>query len=85
MSMLQAISAAGGLTSTADQRRVALIRRRELPLPESAVVNMKDILAAARKSTPVAGATLRKDIWMNDGDILYVPATPLARLFGNAP
>lgn len=90
VSLLQALAQAGGpLPPRAELSRVMLIRRKDLPRPQAAIVNVRQLLenrtrtagANAPGDRPVVAddAAHRFDIWLQDGDVVYVPTTEIAR------
>ena len=84
LTLLQAISEAGGyVPARAEMSRVALIRRRNLPKPQCAVVNVHQLLEnqsrLAGKPVVADSSKYRFDIWLADGDVIYVPTTEIAK------
>lgn len=84
LTLLGAIAQAGGhIPMRAELSMVMLVRRRHLPQPQVAIVNCFQLLENRRKTrdgTVVAGAdNMRYDIWLEDGDVIYVPTTEIAR------
>jgi len=84
MSLLQAIAQSGGyIPGRAELSMVTLMRRRHLPKPEIAVINVFQLLENRRKAAGkpvVADASKhRYDIWLEDGDVVYVPTSKIAR------
>lgn len=86
MSLLQAISQAGSyLPARAELSKVLLIRSSGLPSPEVAVVNLFQLFE--NKSRKVNGkeiyvpnnAKFKNDIWLEDGDVIYVPTKTIAK------
>jgi polysaccharide export outer membrane protein len=86
MSLLQAISQAGSyLPARAELSKVLLIRSTGLPSPEVAVINMFQLFE--NKARKVNGkeifipnnAKFRHDIWLEDGDVIYVPTKTIAK------
>ena len=67
----------------AELSMVMLVRRRHLPAPQVAIINCFQLLENRRKlqdGTVVADAgNMRYDVWLEDGDIIYVPTTEIAR------
>jgi len=82
LSLFQAIISAGGPNMRADRRNVLVVRRDMLPLPEAVVVDMDDLL---ERKTPGPdgylpdGSGFRHDLYLADGDIVFVPPTGLAK------
>ncbi len=84
LTLLGAIAQAGGYTPTrAELSRVMLVRRRHLPQPQIAIINVHQLLENRRKTADgrvVASAdNYRYDVWLEDGDIIYVPTTEIAK------
>ncbi len=84
VTLLQAIAQAGSyIPGRADLSQVMLIRRRHLPKPQSAIINVRQLLYNRSKAEgePVVTdmSKYRYDIWLEDGDIIYVPTTKVAR------
>jgi len=84
ITLLQAIAQAGSyLPGRAELSRVALIRSRNLPRPQAAVINVHQLLVngarGAAGGVQADTAKLRHDIWLEDGDIVYVPTSEIAR------
>lgn len=84
LSLLQALAQAGGYDpKRAELSKVLLVRYKNVPSPQVAVVNVRDLLMNHVK--PENGpfrpdsAKFRHDIWLDDGDIVYVPTTELAK------
>ena len=82
LSLFQAIISAGGTNVRADKQHVLIVRRDMLPLPEAVVVDMDHLLAAKRPGPDgylPNGSVFRHDLYLADGDIVYVPPTGLAQ------
>lgn len=84
LTLLGAIAQAGGyIPMRAELSMVMLVRRRHLPQPQVAIVNCFQLLENRRKAkdgTVVAAAdNMRYDVWLEDGDVIYVPTTEIAR------
>ncbi|MDY6914466.1 MAG: hypothetical protein SVT52_08440 [Planctomycetota bacterium] len=84
MTILQAIAQAGSyLPGRAELSKVLLIRRRHLSRPQIAVVNLFQLLEnrsrTAEEPVVADSGNYRYDIWLEDGDILYVPTTEIAK------
>ncbi len=86
MSFLQAISQAGSyIPARAELSKVLLIRSSGLPEPEIAVINLFQLFE--NKSKKVNGkeiykpdnAKYRNDLWLEDGDVIYVPTKTIAK------
>ncbi len=81
ISLIQAIAAAGGPTPRADQRKVLFIRRKGVPVPQGALVDMHHLMNAKKGSENGLlpdFSQLRHDIWTQDMDVVYVPKSGLA-------
>jgi len=84
ISLLQAIAQAGSYISPrAELSKVMLVRRRHLPRPQVVIVNLHQLLENRSRSAgqPVVADSsgYRYDIWLEDGDIVYVPTSEIAR------
>ncbi len=80
--LIQAVAMAGGIMPTGARNKVILVRRNNLPVPEGAVLDFDAIMDAEKKingqSIPDF-SLLTYDIFLEDGDIVYVPRTDLAK------
>ena len=67
----------------AELSKVMVIRRRGLQKPEGAIVNVFQLLENRNKfegeSVTADMGKHRYDIWLADGDIVYVPSTEIAK------
>lgn len=86
ITLLQAIAQAGGyIPGRADLGKVMLIRRRNLPNPQAAIVDLGKLLANRKRRGMLGVGMLadssreRYDVWLADGDIIYVPTTKTAK------
>ncbi|MBT3199946.1 MAG: hypothetical protein HN350_08510 [Phycisphaerales bacterium] len=84
MSLLQAIAQSGGYKpGRAELSMVSLMRRKHLAKPEIAIVNVFQLLEnrtkAAGKAVVADASKYRYDIWLEDGDVIYVPTTEIAK------
>jgi polysaccharide export outer membrane protein len=84
LSLLQALAQAGGpIPPRAELSRVVVIRRANLPSPQAAVVNVYQLLEnharVAGGPVRVDSGKYRHDIWLDDGDVVYVPTSDIAR------
>jgi len=84
MTLLQALAKAGSyLPKRAELSKVMLIRRRHLPRPQATIVNVFQLLENRNKMADghIAAdmANHRYDIWLEDGDIVFVPTTKIAK------
>lgn len=83
LTLLQALAQAGGyFPARAQLSKVLLIRSRNVPYPQSAVINVRQLLAnqtqyTGRHITPDQ-SKFRHDIWLEDGDVIYVPTNSVA-------
>lgn len=82
MTLMQAVIRSGGPNVRADQSKILLIRRQFLPVPQAIVFDMQQLLSGW-KPGPTGrmpdGSAYRHDIYLADGDIIYVPPTALAQ------
>lgn len=83
LTLLQALAQAGGyIPGRAELSKVALIRRKNLPRPQMAIINVFQLLEKRKRqadATYVPDSDLyRYDIWLEDGDVVYVPTTDIA-------
>lgn len=84
ISLLQAIAQAGSyIPARAELSQVMLIRRRHLPAPSAAIINVYQLLENRKRagSKPVTSdmGKYRYDIWLEDGDMVYVPTSAIAK------
>jgi polysaccharide export outer membrane protein len=83
LTLLGAIAQAGSyLPGRAEISKVLLVRRRHLPQPSIAIINVFQLLENKRKtgeSLMGDADNFRYDIWLEDGDIIYVPTTEIAK------
>jgi protein involved in polysaccharide export with SLBB domain len=83
LTLLGAIAQAGGyIPLRAELSKVMLVRRRHLPQPEVAIINCYQLLENRRKvkgSVVAEADNMRYDVWLEDGDIVYVPTTEIAQ------
>jgi polysaccharide export outer membrane protein len=84
VSLLQAIALSGSyVPARAELSRVMLIRRRHLPTPSAAIINVYQLLENRKRadgeSVKCDMAKYRHDIWLEDGDMLYIPTSAIAK------
>ena len=84
ITLLQAIAQAGSYRPPrAELSKVLLIRRRHLTRPSAAVVNLFQLLENHQRvgeGPLVADMSRHKyDIWLEDGDLIYVPTTEISK------
>ena len=86
ITLLQAIAQAGGyIPGRVNLSKVMLIRHRNLPRPQAAIINLNRLLENRNRreltSEPVLADSSkpRHDVWLEDGDIIYVPTTKAAK------
>ena len=84
ITLLQAVAQSGSyIPGRADLSNVMLIRRRHLRVRQVAVINLHQLLenrTKAKDQPVVADASkYRYDIWLEDGDIVYVPTAEIAK------
>jgi polysaccharide biosynthesis/export protein len=81
ITLFQAVIQAGGPNVRADQTKILLVRRDFLPVPQAVVFDMQKLLtgwkASPRGRIP-DGSQFRYDMYLADGDIIYVPPSALA-------
>jgi len=81
-SVIQAIIRAGGPTVRAEKSKILVVRRHQLPLPQAIVFDMQSVLEGQKPGpdgrVPDA-SRFRHDFYLADGDIVYVPASDLAK------
>ena len=80
--LIQAVSLAGGIRPSGSSDKVILVRRKNLPVPEGAVLNFDAIMNAEKKISDEMipdFSLLRYDIFLEDGDVIYVPRTDMAK------
>jgi polysaccharide export outer membrane protein len=82
VTLIQSIIRMGGPNPRADRAKVLLVRRQFLPLPQAVVFDMNHVMTQTRP-TPNGrvprGSEFRWDMYLADGDIVYVPPTGLAQ------
>lgn len=83
MTITQALIHMGGPSVRADQTKILLVRRQYLPVPQAILFNLAEVLNA-KKASPEGllpnGSKFRHDLYLADGDIIYVPRTGLAEM-----
>ncbi len=83
ITITQALIQMGGPSVRADQTKILLVRRQYLPVPQAIVFNLAEVLNA-KKASPEGmlpnGSKFRHDLYLADGDIIYVPRTGLAEM-----
>ncbi len=84
LTLIGAIAQAGGhIPTRAELSMVMLIRRRHLPQPQVAIINCHQLLENRRRmadgSIVAEADNMRFDVWLEDGDIIYVPTTEIAK------
>jgi len=80
--LIQAVGAAGGILPTGARDKVILVRRKNLPIPEGVVLDFGAIMEAEKKvgkENVVDFSLLRYDIFLQDGDLIYIPRSDLAK------
>lgn len=77
MTLVQALFHLGGPTTRADARKIMLVRRKYQPIPEAILFDLDALLEAAKAGPD--GGVFRQDVYLEDGDVIYVPPTELAR------
>ncbi|MCK5114066.1 MAG: polysaccharide biosynthesis/export family protein [Phycisphaerae bacterium] len=84
LSLIQAIAQAGSYKpKRAELSKVLLLRKHTIRQPNAAIINVGQLLDNQVKGTNVTvvadSAKFRYDVWLEDGDIVYVPTTALAK------
>ena len=80
--LIQAIAMAGGIRPTGTRNKVILVRRNNLPVPEGVVLDFEAIMDAEKKINDEKipdFSLLSYDICLEDGDLIYVPRTDIAK------
>ncbi len=80
--LIQAVAMAGGISPTGMRNRVILVRRHNLPVAEGVVLDFDAIMDAEKKinnENIPDFSLLSYDIFLEDGDIVYVPRTDIAK------
>jgi protein involved in polysaccharide export with SLBB domain len=83
LTLMQAVATAGGLSPRAAADQVMVIRRRGLPVPEGALVNLSAFekkLETAKAGQKPEVADLRFDLYVGDTDVIYIPSSDLAKV-----
>lgn len=75
ITLVQALFQLGGANARADVRNIMLVRRKYQPIPEAILFDLESVLAPKKRSA----SKFRQDIYLEDGDIIYVPPTELAK------
>lgn len=82
ITLMQAIAHSGGIGPRGEISKILLVRRKRLPIPQAIVFDMSTMLTA-QKPTPDGlvpnGSVYRHDLYLEDGDIIFVPTTLLAQ------
>jgi polysaccharide export outer membrane protein len=82
MTLVQAIIRCGGPNGRAERSKILLVRRQFLPLPQAVVFDMNQVLDASSASPNGRvpnGSAFRWDMYLADGDVIYVAPTTLAQ------
>jgi polysaccharide export outer membrane protein len=82
ITLIQAIIRMGGPNPRADRTKILLVRRQFLPLPQAIVFDMNHVMTqttASPQGRVPKGSEFRWDMYLADGDIVYVPPTGLAQ------
>jgi len=82
MTLVQAIIAAGGPNVRAEKKKILVVRRDLLPLPQAVVVDLDDLLEGQTPGPEGRlpdGSRWRYDFYMANGDVVYIPPTELAK------
>ena len=84
LSLVQALAEAGSYSpARAEMSKVLLVRNQGVPRPQVAVVNLYQLfenqaMAAGKPFLPDSTA-FRRDVWLRDGDVIYVPTKEIAK------
>jgi len=84
LSLIQAMAEAGSYSpQRAELSKVLLVRNAGVPRPQVAVVNLFQLfenrtLAVGKPFLPDS-TNFRRDIWLKDGDVIYVPTKEIAK------
>jgi polysaccharide export outer membrane protein len=82
ITLIQALTRLGGVTTRADKRNILLVRRQYLPIPEAVIFDLDAILSgkiAAHDGKNPDGSAFQYDMYLADGDYVYVPPSGLAQ------
>lgn len=82
LTLAQAVTQMGGPTYRAEKSKILLVRRKWLPLPQAIVVDLNALFETQVPSEfglVPNGGMFRHDPYLADGDIVYVPASDLAK------
>src|ERR1043166_4268410 len=82
MTLVQAIIRCGGPNGRAERSKILLVRRQFLPLPQAVVFDINQVLDASSASPNGRGpngSAFRWDMYLADGDVIYVAPTTLAQ------
>lgn len=82
LTLFQAVITAGGPNLRADRSKILVVRRKGLPVPEALIIDMDAMLSSTRPGAEGLGpdgSMFRYDLYLSDGDIVYVPPTGLAQ------
>jgi polysaccharide export outer membrane protein len=84
MTLLQAMAGAGSYApKRAELSKVLLMRHRDVPHPQVAVVNLHQLLENQVKTVDMPylpdSSEFRRDIWLKDGDVIFIPTKKIAR------
>jgi len=84
ITLLQAIAQAGGyIPGRAELSKVMLVRRRYLDRPQIAIINVHQLLENQSRSAELGvvadDSMYRYDLYLEDGDLIYVPTTAIAK------
>ena len=82
ITLTHALTMAGGTTKRADNRKVLVVRRKGLPVPEGTLIDIEDMLYGTVNAQELSKADFtrfERDFWLDDYDLVFVPATDLAR------
>lgn len=81
VTVIQALTMAGGMNTRADKTHVMVVRRKFLPIPQATIIDVQSLLDARKPSSEGLvpnGERMRYDFFLQDEDVVYVPPTDLA-------
>lgn len=82
ITLIQAIIQKGGIGPRGDKEKILLVRRKHQPVPQAIVFDLQSMLTAQRPGPDGLmpdGSVYRHDVYLADGDIIFVPSTMLAQ------
>ncbi len=84
ITLLQAIAQAGGyIPARAELSKLMLVRRHYLDRPQIAIINVYQLLENQSRSAELGivadDSMYRYDVYLEDGDLIYVPTSAIAK------